>query len=326
MPPIRPLIFWKAAARTLLIAAALAAPALAQSQDDGDWVRGRRLPMDYRAAREMVMAGRDYAVEAGKQKSSVPQQPDSKNGGYIYETLIGMQDAMSVGEKIAHFIWRTPTVSVEFGKTKSMSEVHTDISKDPKATVSHTIVIDETLARYPRVLSIAIARAAFRVMHSGMVDCAEKRYMEASTVARVYVELGGSLSSLPAIEPITGYKNPEMEEILRSWLGKPSLEAIREIAAATKTPRLETLLSANASELKDLEKIEAEFEEEMHWSHHPDPAYEKTLIRLYQVRATRVELEHTERRYTDFMMGEHDRDTTGERLWDLMHPGHHPAH
>ncbi|MEK7745831.1 MAG: hypothetical protein AAB576_04135 [Elusimicrobiota bacterium] len=73
-----------------------------------------------------------------------------------------------------------------------------------------TITLGDSLPPYPRVLASHVAREASILMFAGMPECAEREYMRRSVMARVWLELGGEPSTLPVIEPLTGYQDPAL--------------------------------------------------------------------------------------------------------------------
>lgn len=130
--------------------------------------------------------------------------------------------------------------------------------------------LSASLPDYPRVLAPLIARAVSVPMYADMPDCSEKEYMRLSLETRSWLELGGDKGSLPIIEPQNGYEDQAMADRFNIWLKSGSESALEKIGQATKT---ESVLDLQAKE-KDQAKLKA--------------------------------LEAANKRFTDFLMAEHE--------------------
>jgi hypothetical protein len=139
--------------------------------------------------------------------------------------------------------------------------------------------LSASLPDYPRVLAPLIAGAVAGPMYADMPDCSEKEYMRLSLQARAWLELGGDKSALPVIEPLNGYKDQTMADRFNIWLQNGSESALEKVGQATKT---QSVVDLSASE-KDPAKLKA--------------------------------YEAANKRFTDFMMAEHEwRQTNSFRL------------
>lgn len=319
MIPAQPKIVWSL---TLLV---LAAPAAALDPDY-ECVRGfgGRMERISRMSDELRQEQQAKAV-SGQAAATKARQQAETGPGRIHETMVAMRDAVGVGEKVADYIERHPNISVEFHAIPGLSS-HDEIGGSVPLI---TLRINKDLPRTPRVLSIPIAKEAFEMMYADMPESSEKAYMHASVVSRAWIELGGSKDELAVIEPLTGYRNEEMTTILRSWFGKPSHAAIRELGAARNLPSLQQLLSDVEMELDRLAPIEAEYEKHMHETHHPDPALDREMKRVWDAKERHQRLEVGLKLYVEFMTGVEYQDAqgarrndhSGEDAWRQMYQG-----
>lgn len=317
MIPVQPKIVWSIA---LLL---LTAPAQARVSDY-ECVRGfgGRLERLHLLAAE---ARREHAAKVGQeQAAAAAARLQAEQGpGKIHDTLVGMRDAVGVGERVADHIERTTNISVEFDAIPGISS-HDEIGGSVPLI---TLRINKDLPRTPRVLSIAIAKEAFELMYEQMADSAEKAYMQASMASRVWIELGGSKDGLPVIDGT--YTNDEMAALLKSWVGKPSHQALREIGAARKLPSLQQLLSDNEMEIDRLQRFADEDREHEYRTHHPAPDIQPQVKRYYEAKQQNERLEKSLQMYVEFMTGVEYKDVQGNRrndhkgedAWRLMYQG-----
>ena len=261
MIPAQPKIFWSFVAVAALSASVQAQPESFESQ-------ASRL-------------GKEAVQQAQAQRAGM---------GHIHETLVGMRDAVGVGETVADYIERNPNISIEFGQMKGLADTSFMGGSMPLITIT----LNKELPRYPRVLAIPITAQAFDLMYNDMPDSVEKAYMKASMVARAFVELGGDKNGLPEIEPLVHYKNDELAAMLREWLGKSSGTVMAELE--------------NTKGLKSLDQLQAENERDLKST---DP-HTKVMAPDMAKR-----LQRAQDTFTRFLSDEH----TGEHVWRQMYEG-----
>ena len=174
----------------------------------------------------------------GGAKPSAPK-PDPKRA--VESTLTAMGDGVVTGEAVvAHLEKNGIKVSVESQSAASA------LSADGKA-----ITLSDALPLAPRVLAPFIAREAAAGLLADMPASAEREYMRLSYMTRVWLELGGSTSSLPAIETIKElyYENAGLADGFKLWTaslkvwmaGDTSVGPVTGVAAAGAAAKLPTL-------------------------------------------------------------------------------------
>lgn len=153
-------------------------------------------------------------------------------------TLVAMNDGVEVGGLIVDFL-RREQITLRFETMNEPSRIVPASIGGPAV-----IVLSAALPRYPRVYAPQIARRAAELMYAGMLDSAERRYMIRSLEVRAWIELGGSPSTLPVLEPLNGYADKAAAARFSTWLSKDNQSALHAIGAETGTKTLPELEDA----------------------------------------------------------------------------------
>lgn len=123
----------------------------------------------------------------------------------VERTLTAMNDGVGAGEAVVAYI-REKGIRIA-------------VAQQPEAVkaAAGVITLSESLPAYPRVYGPLIASEVARMMLADMPACAERSYMRRATAGRVWLELGGTPSSLPVVEPLTGDRVAAIVEEIGSW-------------------------------------------------------------------------------------------------------------
>lgn len=123
----------------------------------------------------------------------------------IERTLTAMNDGVGAGEQVVAYI-REKGIRIA-------------VASQPEAIKSGPagLTLSDALPAYPRVYGPLIASEVARLMLADMPACAERSYMRRATAGRVWLELGGSPSTLPVVEPLVSAQVPAITEEIGSW-------------------------------------------------------------------------------------------------------------
>ncbi|MBI4347596.1 MAG: hypothetical protein HY553_12125 [Elusimicrobia bacterium] len=176
------------------------------------------------------------AEEAAKAGVARTQEAQARNRrtddeAVVRSALTAMGDGNTMGEHVTSFL--------------AARGIQVAIAKQPEGAkvAGARLTVSDRLPRYPRVLGPYIAEAATRLRLAAQPDTAEREYMVRSTVARVWLELGGDHAGLPEIEPLIGYRDSTLSGLMTPWIDRAQP---RDIGRATGKKSLQELCSSPA--------------------------------------------------------------------------------
>ncbi len=189
----------------------------------------------YAALAALLLAVPAVAQNRADEISYDPQLARSaQNRAVVEQTLVAMRDAVGVGAAVADFL-RDNGYSVAVRTQKYAGyPVWFAIENGQKM-----ILLSDSVPATLRVYGALIAKGAAELMYADMPISSEYAYMRRSTVARVWIELGGELSKLPVVEPLTGDMVAAISDEISLWADKDGAEmALYRIGQAEKLPSL----------------------------------------------------------------------------------------
>lgn len=101
-------------------------------------------------------------------------------------------------------------------------------------------MLDGKAPPLPRALAPRIADVGMTAWLRDMPESAEKEYMRRSMMARVWLDLGGDVKMLPAVDP-SGWSDREFATAINPWLENSAQMALRKIGEDSGKKPLEEL-------------------------------------------------------------------------------------
>lgn len=222
----------------LALALTLAVPSFAQN---------RAAEIDFENQLRDLQAKQAKARAAAEEERAAREAAEAER--VVRSTLDAMADGNPAGEAAVGFL-REAGIRVSLAKQNEPAKVV--VMSDG----TRNLRLSTALPKYPRALAPHIARVAMELKLAAMPDSAEREYMIRSTVARAWLELGGERTTLPVIEPLTGYRNAAVAEYMAPWLNNRAEMALYRIGQLTGKKELAAI---ETPEARAAEKAFVEF-------------------------------------------------------------------
>lgn len=188
-----------------------------------------------------VLAALLLTVPAAAQNRAAELVKSAQSRAAVGRAIAAMRDGASTGSVAG------PAV-VDFLQDNDISvavRTQTEASTLADENGQTMILLSDSVPATPRVYGALIAKEAAALMYADMPVCSERSYMRRATVARVWIELGGKLSKLPIVEPLTGATVAAVSDEISLWADKNGAEmALYKIGEAERLSILPVLAYA----------------------------------------------------------------------------------
>lgn len=171
----------------------------------------------------------------------------ARNVAAVERTLVAMNDGVGAGERVVAHIRENAVRIIVAAQAEAV--------KTEMGASGAVISLSDALPAYPRVYGPLIASEIARQMLADMPASAERAYMRRATAGRVWIELGGTPSSLPVIEPLAKAEVQALHAEFSSWATQDAQTALGHAGAAENLPMLHDLM--NGADAEQRAAIEA---------------------------------------------------------------------